>query len=169
MRSKTTLILLVLVVGLAAWIKFYESKQPNTEERQRRAGKVLNFERDDIDRIVIRNGDEKIELRRKGEKWRLEEPINDQADNAAVESLIGDLENWQKDETIPEKEIEAEKGRLAEYDLAKPKLRLKLHGKDAPPEILFGKDAALENRMYVRFENSKDTFLVRNTVKNDIA
>ncbi|HEX8679611.1 MAG TPA: DUF4340 domain-containing protein, partial [Chthoniobacterales bacterium] len=169
MRSKTTLILLVLVVGLGAWIKFYESKQPNTEERQRRAGKVVNFERDDIDGIVIHNGDEKIELRRTGEKWRLESPINDHADNTAVESLLGDLENWQKDETIPEKEIEADKGRLAEYDLAKPKLRLKLQGKDAPPEILFGKDAALESRMYVRFENSKDTFLVRNKVKNDIA
>ena len=29
-----------------------------------------------------------------------------------------------------------------------------------PPEILFGKDAALEGKMYVRFENAKDIFLV---------
>ena len=169
MKTKTTLILLALVVALGAWIKFYESKRPNTEEARRRAGNVLNFERDKLEGILIKNGDDRIELRRTGEKWRLEAPIKDQADSSAVESLIGELENWSKDETIPEKEIEADKNRLAEYDLAKPKLRLKLQGKDAPPEILFGKDAALENRMYVRFENAKDTFVVRNTVKNAIA
>jgi len=169
MRSKTTLILLAVVVAIAVWIKFFESKGPNTEEAKRRAGNVLNIERDNLDGIVIQNGDDKIELRRTNEKWRLEAPIQDQADASAVQSLIGDLENWQKDETFPAKEIEADKNRLAEYDLAKPKLRLKLLGKDAPPEILFGKDAALENRMYVRFGNSKETYLVRNAVRNDIA
>ena len=169
MKSRTTLILLGVVVLVGLWIKFYESKRPNTEEAKRRAGVMLNFERDKLEGLLITNGDDKIELRRVGDKWRLEAPIKDQADQAAIDSLISDLEDWQKDETISEKEIEEDKNRLAEYDLVKPKLRLKLLGKDLPPEILFGKDAALERRMYVRFENSKDTFLVRNSVKNDIA
>ncbi|MCA1659692.1 MAG: DUF4340 domain-containing protein, partial [Verrucomicrobiaceae bacterium] len=103
-----------------------------------------------------------------GDKWRVEAPFKDQADRNAVEDLIGDVESWEKDQTIPAKEVEADKGRLEEYDLVKPKLRLKLQGKDAPPEILFGRDAALEGRMYVRFENSKDTFLVRQTVKKHV-
>ncbi|MDQ6623492.1 MAG: DUF4340 domain-containing protein, partial [Verrucomicrobiota bacterium] len=115
----------------------------------------------------IQNGDDKIELRRSNDKWRLQTPIQDQADASAVANLVSDLESWEKDETISAKEIDANK--LAEFDLAKPKLRLKLLGKDMPPEILFGKDAALENRMYVRFENSKDTYLVRNTIRNDIS
>lgn len=169
MKSRTTLILLGIVLVLGLWIKFYESKQPNTEEAKRRAGQVLNFERDKLDGILIANGDDKIELRRVKEEWRLETPIKDQADEGAIENLISDLESWQKDETISETEIEADKNRLSEYDLAKPKLRLKLLGKDLPAEILFGKEAALEGRMYVRFENSKETFLVRSTVKNDIA
>lgn len=169
MKTKTTLLLLIVVVALGAWIKFYESKKPNTEEANRRAGQMVNFEREKLDGFVIQNGDDKIELRRTNEKWRLEAPIKDQADRAAIDNLIGDLESWQKDETISEKEMEADKGRLAEYDLAKPKLRLKLLGKDAPPEIFFGKDAALEGRMYVRFENSKEAFLARQTVRTDIA
>ncbi len=169
MKSRTTLILLGLVLGLGLWIKFYESKQPNTEEAKRRAGQVLNFERKNLEGLLITNGDDKIELHRANEQWRLEAPIKDQADQAAIDTLITDLEDWRKDETISEKEIEADKNRLTEYDLAKPKLRLKLLGKDAPPEILFGKDAALEGRMYVRFANSKETFLVRNTVKNNIS
>ena len=76
--------------------------------------------------------------------------------------------SWQKDATISAKEIEADKNKLTEYGLIKPKLRLKLIGPGAPPEILFGKDAALEGKMYVRFENSKETFLVRQSVKKEI-
>ena len=76
---------------------------------------------------------------------------------------------WQKDDTISGKEISADKGRLEEYGLGKPKLRLKLLGQGMPPEIFFGKDAALEGKMYVRFENSKDTFVAANSVRNEIA
>src|SRR5207245_9598145 len=69
---------------------------------------------------------------------------------------------------ISAKEREADKTKLADFGLANPKLRLKLLGPDAPPEIFFGKDAALEGKMYVRFENSKETFLTSPSVKKDI-
>jgi hypothetical protein len=78
------------------------------------------------------------------------------------------LETWQKEGTIPAKDIEADKSKLTEYGLSNPKLKLKLLGRDKPPEILFGKDAALEGRMYVRFQNSKETFLATQSVKKDI-
>ena len=55
---------------------------------------------------------------------------------------------------------------MAEFGLSKAKLRLKLLGKDAPPEILFGKNAALENRTYVRLENSKDVLVASQSIKN---
>ena len=168
MKSKTTLILLVVVVALALWIKFYESKQPNTEERKRLAGQVVNFEEDNLEGIVIQNGDDRIELRKSDEKWRLEAPIKDQADSSLVDSLVSSLQRWQKDETIAEDEIEKDKGRLEEYDLEKPKLRVKLLGKEMPPEILFGKDAALEGKLYVRLANSKDSFLVSQAVKTNV-
>ncbi len=169
MKAKTTLILFTIVVALVLFIKFYESKRPGTEEAKRQAGNVVNFEREKLDGLFIQNGDDRIELRRQNNKWRLESPIKDQADNAAVAALLSDLEAWQKDDTIMAKEIEKEKNRLDEYDLSKPKLRLKLLGANAPPEILFGKDAALEGKMYVRFENSKDIFITTQTVKNELA
>jgi hypothetical protein len=169
MKFKTTLALFIIVAALAAFIKFYESKRPNTEEAMRQAGNVLNFDREKLDGIIIQNGDDKTELRRRDNKWRVESPIKDQADNAALSNLISDLETWRKDETIPAKEITAVKGRLEEYGLSKPKTRLKLLGEGMPPEIFIGKDAALEGKMYVRFENSKDTFVAANSIRNEIA
>jgi hypothetical protein len=143
-------------------------KQPSTGEARRQAQNVVNFDRSKVDGIIIQNGDEKIEIRRRDNKWRLEIPIKDQADGALVENLLSDLETWQKEGTIPAKDIDADKSKLNEYGLNRPKLKLKLIGSDRPPEILFGKDAALEGRMYVRFENSKETFLAKQSVKKDI-
>src|SRR5436853_2175009 len=121
-----------------------------------------------VDGVVIQNGDDKIDSRRHDNKWTLETPIKDQADASLVNNLLLELENWQKDAAISAKEMEADKNKLADYGLANPKLRLKLLGPDAPPEIFFGKDAALEGKMYVRFENSKETFLANQSVKKAI-
>src|SRR6266581_840981 len=168
MNWRTTFVLAAIVLAIFAYFRFFELKQPSTEEAKRQAQNVVNFERAKIDGVVIQNGDDKIEMRRRDNKWRLETPIKDQADGSLIENLLSDLENWQKDATISAKEIEADKNKLNEYGLNKPKLRLKLIGQDRPPEILFGKDAALEGKMYVRFENSKETFLAGQSVKKDI-
>jgi Domain of unknown function (DUF4340) len=168
MNWRTTLILSAVVLAVFAYLRFFEMKQPSTEEAKRQAQNVVNFDRNKIDGVIIQNGDEKIEIRRRDNKWRLETPIKDQADGALVENLLSDLETWQKEGTIPAKDVEADKNKLNEYGLNRPKLKLKLIGSDRPPEILFGKDAALEGRMYVRFDNSKETFLARQSVKKDI-
>jgi len=168
MNWRTTLILAVVVLAVFAYLRFFELKQPSTGEARRQAQNVVNFDRNKIDGVVIQNGDEKIEIRRHDNKWRLETPFKDQADGALVENLLSDLETWQKEGTIPAKDIDADRSKLNEYGLNRPKLKLKLIGSDRPPEILFGKDAALEGRMYVRFDNSKETFLAKQSVKRDI-
>jgi hypothetical protein len=168
MNWRTTLVLAMIALGVLAYLRFFEMKQPSTGEAKRQAQNVVTFDRNKISGIVIQNGDEKIEMQRRDNKWRLEAPIKDQADSSLIESLLSDLENWQKDGTISAKEIETDQGKLNEYGVNRPKLRLKLIGQDRPPAILFGKDAALEGKMYVRFENSKETFLAGQSVKKDI-
>src|SRR5438552_5448423 len=168
MKWKTTLVLFVIAAGVFAYLFFVERNRPGTEEATRQAQNVVNFSRDKGNGIVIQNGDDQIDIRRRDDKWRLEIPIKDQADGSVVNSLLLDLENWQKDAAISAKEMEADKNKLADYGLANPKLRLKLIGPDTPPEIFFGKDAALEGKMYVRFGNSKETFLANQSVKKAI-
>jgi hypothetical protein len=168
MKTKTTLLLLAAVVALGVFIK-YESKGPNTADVMRQAQNMVNLEREKLDGIVIQNGDDKIEMRRQGGKWRIEAPFKDQADSGAIENFLADLESWQKFDTIPAKEIAKDKSRLDEFGLSKAKLRLKLLGKDAPPEIVFGGDAAFEGKMYVRFEGADDVFLTAQSIRNDIS
>src|SRR5881398_1617290 len=168
MNWRNTLILALIAIAGFAYFRFFEMKRLSTEEAKRQAQNVVNFDRNKIDGIVIQNGDQNIEIRRRENKWRLETPIKDQADGAVVENLLSDLESWQKEGTIPAKDIDTDKSKLAEYGLSNPKLKLKLLGREKPPEILFGKDAALEGRMYVRFQNSKETYLATQSVRKDI-
>src|SRR5215831_15835388 len=168
MKTRTTLLLLIVVIALGVFVK-YQSKKPNTDEARRQSQNMVNFDRDKLEGITIQNGDDKIELRRQDKKWRIEAPFKDQADSGVVESLLGTLENWPKFDTIPANEINKDKSRLDEFGLSKAKLRLKLLGKDLPPEIIFGGDAALEGRMYVRFEGEGDVFLASQSVRNDIS
>src|SRR5207247_6224229 len=165
----TTINRFVLAHGIVLFTKYNENKRTNTQEESRRAQNILNFERDKIDGIVIQNADERIELKRTDKKWRLESPVKDLADSSAVENLLFDLEDWKKETTISAKEIEADKNRMVEYGVAKAKLRLKLRGPNAPPEVLFGNNAALEGKTYVRLENSKDVFLAAQSIKNQIS
>ena len=162
------MILFVIAAGVFAYFYFVERNRPGTEEVARQSQNVLNFQHEKIDGLVIQNGDDKIDIRRHDNKWRLETPIKDQADASVVNNLLLDLENWQKEAAISAKEMEADKNKLVDYGLANPKLRLKLLGPDTPPEIFFGKDAALEGKMYVRFGNSKETFLTSQSVKKAI-
>ena len=162
------MVLFVIAAGVFAYLFFVERNRPGTEEATRQAQNVVNFSRDKVNGVVIQNGDDQIDIRRRDDKWRLEIPIKDQADGSVVNNLLLDLENWQKDAAISAKEMEADKNKLADYGLANPKLRLKLIGPDTPPEIFFGKDAALEGKMYVRFGNSKETFLASQSVKKAI-
>jgi len=168
MKTKTTLLLLAAVVALGVFIK-YESKRPNTVEAQRQSQTVVNLDRENLDGIVIQNGDDKVELKRQNGKWRIEAPFRDQADSGAVETFLADLQVWQRFDTIPAEEIEKDKSRLDEFGLSKAKLRLKLLGKEMPPEIIFGGDSAFEGRMYVRLEGANDVFLAGQTVRNDIS
>ena len=169
MRTKTTVALLIVAIAVGLYIKFYESKRPNTEEAKRLAGNVVNFERESLEGIVIQNGDDRIELKKQDQKWRIEAPFKDQADRGAVENLINDLDNWEKFDSIPANEIEKNKNLLDEYGLSKGKLKLKLLAKTASPEITFGNDAALQGKMYVRAGDNGDVVIAAQSVRNDIA
>src|SRR3954453_13432348 len=169
MKTKTTVLLLIVAIAVAVYIKFYESKGPKTEEAKRQAGNVINFERENLEGIVIQNGDDRIELKKQEQKWRLEAPFKDQADRGAVESLIADLDAWPRFDSIPASEIAKDKKLLDEYGLSKGKLKLKLLGKGAPPEITFGNDAALQGKMYVRVGEGSDVIVAAQSVRNDIS
>jgi hypothetical protein len=70
-----------LLAALAAYVYYVDLKKPTTKEREEKKGRVFDFDRDKISAVSIKTPDSKLELRKDGQTWRLEEPVKDRADS----------------------------------------------------------------------------------------
>ncbi len=101
MKSKNTLILLVVGLAIYAFIYFFESKQPTSQEATEQAGRVVKFDRDKITAITIKNTDTTIQMIKKDGVWLLDVPVKDHADSTAINQLFTTAEALKSDEAIP--------------------------------------------------------------------
>lgn len=165
MKTRTTLILLIVAAGIFAFIQFYESKHNSTQETDYARNHVAVFNSDDIDGVVITNNEDKIELRKQDTTWVLVTPVRDYADITLVHQLITDLEDLGVVDSFEADGKNASTPGLSELGLQTPSVRVKLLGKNAPAEILFGKDAPVEGHMYVRLDGSNTVCVVNNALR----
>ena len=168
MKSRST-ILLLLVAGIAfGLMKFYDSKYLPTREAARDAKKVIAFDRDKIDSITITNAEGAIELR-KGDNdvWNLEKPVKDRASTLAVAGLFTAAEELNFDAVIGD-DKPVEKEQLKEFGLANAGTKVVFSGDKKPVELLFGKDAAVEGKIYVKLADEKKVFVIPVDLKKQI-
>ena len=128
MKLRNTLLLLILGIGLFAYIKLYDSNRPSTDELRDQKGKVVEVDRDSVDALTIRNSESSIELRKNQDgNWVIESPVKDRADSLALSTLLTSLEGLRMEPVPPGKGAEA----LAEYGLTKGDASIKVGGKEA--------------------------------------
>ncbi|MEI6560805.1 MAG: DUF4340 domain-containing protein [Verrucomicrobiota bacterium] len=150
MSTKTTLLLLAVAGLLLGFIALYERKQPRSWQAADRERYVLLFDRNSVEGIDIFSNEDKVELRKHGAQWVMETPVKDRASTEAVQEILTLCETLQRGAGS----IEADKKQWKAYGVNKPSVRLKLLGPEMPPELLFGKETAVEGKMYVRLEGS---------------
>ena len=168
MKSRSTLFLLVVAGAAFGLMKLYESKFANTRDAARDAKKVLSFDRDKVTSISIKNAEGVIEMR-KGENdvWMMEKPVKDRAGSLAMSGLFTEAENVDFSAVIGE-EKPVEKEQLKEFGLASSETTLTLGGEGKPVELLFGKEAAVEGKMYVKLADEKKVFVISSALKKQI-
>ena len=118
MKLKNTLILLAVALGIVGYIQFFEKSQPSSQEAADLAGRVVQFERDKIDAITIKNPERTIELHKtKDGLWLMEKPLKDHADAMAVNQLFTTAEAL-RSEALASDGKGATKDQLKEFGLA---------------------------------------------------
>ncbi len=168
MKLKNTLILLAVALGILGYIQFFEKGQPGSREAAELAGRVVQFERDKIDAITIKNTETTIELRKtKDGGWVMEKPLKDRADAMAVNQLFTTAEGL-RSEALASDEKGATKDQLKEFGLASPETRVTFAGGVRPVEVLLGKDAAVEGRLYARVEGSNVVHVIGLDLKTQV-
>jgi hypothetical protein len=167
MKLKNTLFLLLVAVAIFAFIALYEKHQPTTLEAREQASRVVQMDRDAVNEISIKNAETKIELR-KGENnvWMLNEPVKDRADAMAVNQLFTTAESLKHDAVI--NDGKGEKDQSKEFGLANSETRVRFAGGEKPVELLLGKDAAVEGKIYVKRADEKAVYVIPNELKNQL-
>ena len=168
MKSRSTLLLLLAAGITFGVMKFYDSKFANTRDAARDAKKVLNFDRDKVTTISIKNAEGVIDMR-KGDNdvWMIEKPVKDRAGTLAISGLFTAAENVDFDAVIGE-DKPVEKEQLKEFGLANSETKVTFGDGAKPVELLFGKDAAVEGKMYVKLADGKKVFVISSELKKQI-
>jgi len=164
MSTKTTLLLLAVAGLLLGFIALYERKQPRSWQAETRERYVLLFDRNSVEGIDIVSNEDKVEFRKRGSQWMMEAPVKDRADRKAVEEILARCEALQKEPSAGS--LNADRKQLKAFGVTKPSVHLKLLGPEMPPELLFGRDTAVEGKMYVRLEGSNTVSVTDADLRN---
>ena len=165
MKPRTTIIMLLIALGLGSYIWFYDRYQASTGQVEREGRRVFRIKADDIERLDISAGDKRIVFAREEDgEWRMTKPLDYGADNAVLKTVCNRLEALGAKRTIPAGEMNAAKER--EFGLEKPRIRVRFTAGKRNLELDLGKDTPLGNRLYARAGGTGDVYIVPKAIYN---
>ena len=157
MKIRGLLVMLLILMGLAAFVYFYEiegGKKRTEEEKTQK--KILQVEETKIQEIAIFHGDEQVRGRRLNSVWSIVTPVETEADQYEWNAMSRALQDLSKD-----KEIEIGAAELGSFGLDKPRVKVSLKGTDGKEQqILFGDDNPTQSFVYVKVDQSPMVYLV---------
>jgi hypothetical protein len=160
MSRLKTILLCVLALGAVVFLAIYEPLTRSTREdlAAKDEGLVLNLDPSKVREIRISTGASKFDIKRIGNSWELGTKPRDRADPALVEQMLTAAAEMQYFDRIEAREFKSESA-LSYYGLRNPKRSIAFEGENGTA-LFLGKDAASEERVYVRVNDSRDVFLV---------
>ncbi|HYG65174.1 MAG TPA: DUF4340 domain-containing protein, partial [Thermoanaerobaculia bacterium] len=183
MKPRTLLILLAVVLGLGAFIWFYERDLPSSEEREEQSRKVLAVEKDDVRAVTLETAAGTVHLERvdpptppaeKTEKeeeedgdeaagagtealveseWRITKPYTARAELMAVDRLLDELINLEKSRTL-------EDAVPADVGLDKPQATVRLATTEGEKVLKIGAAVPTGGALIVGLEGSASAYVV---------
>jgi hypothetical protein len=190
-RPRTLLVLAIVVVALAAFIRFYERDLPSSDERAERAKRVLDIKKDQVTRIRLASGGaggQTVIVERQGgaatpkagdastataitepgagADWRIVSPpalAAVRADGAAVERLLDSLAGLEKSRTL-------EQVKPAEVGLDKPRAQVGLSLGNGKGETVLDIGAAVPTggETIVAVAGRPDAYVVSDALMADV-
>jgi hypothetical protein len=158
MRSgKSLIVLLVVLLGLGAYIYFVESRKPAGDAAETKP-KVFAVAADKIADLSLHPaGGDKTVLRKNGPAWEIVEPVSARADEAEVSGITTNLATLENVRVVDENPAD-----LQQYGLAQPRVDVgfKAAGDKDSRHLLVGDKTATGGELYAKLANEKRVFLI---------
>ncbi len=165
MKFRTTLIFALILGVLAAYVYFFEFKKPKEKAKQEEEEKKLfKVNWDNLKGITIANTNghfviEKTKVKKgdaEVDQWRITSPIEADAENSTIDSLITTLKNLKLERVI----AEDPKG-LTAFGLSEPRIKIGVLLKEGeqPAQLLVGAKSPVGYNCYAMIEGEKNVVL----------
>jgi hypothetical protein len=183
MKPRTLLILLVVVLGLGAFIGFYERKLPSSEERVTLGKKVLAFDKAEVTAVAIDSPKGTVRLERTGGtgpkdpkgsqkpgepapaapavEWRIARPLAARADSFAVDRLLDGLAGLEKTRTLDDVDPKA-------VGLDKPRAVVRLTTRSGEKVLKLGAEVPPGGSLIAGVEGRKGAYVVGDAILSDV-
>jgi len=156
------LALLALLVALGAFYYFFELRHRETRALRVR---VLVFEQDRVEEIVVAKNGERVVARRGDQGWWLSEPVLARADGNAIDGLLHYVARLEK-----ARELDAETSVHGQFGLDAPfvSLTLRLRGRSEPVTLHLGDRSRLGDWVYAKHEGAGSVFLAPARLRDEL-
>ncbi|MDQ1271884.1 MAG: hypothetical protein QG591_514 [Planctomycetota bacterium] len=125
---------------------------------------VFTFDKEAVDNIQVKTAEYSIVCNRKGNFWRLSEPISDLADLEKIKEILGKLKNLQIDRTDF---ITEESSDLVRFGLDTPQYIVTINEKGVSQSVMFGH--SLDNKVYVKRSDEPTVFFLKDIILADLS
>ncbi|MFN6571550.1 DUF4340 domain-containing protein [Dendronalium sp. ChiSLP03b] len=152
---RTTLILILLALGLGGFVYFYEIQgATQREEIKEKQQRIFSFTSDDVQSLAVKTQKLTVNLERNSQsdnsKWLLKSPVSEPANDAIVSYLMDLLVQGKSDRTLS---IPA--NQLGEFGLDRPQATINIILKNQKThQLLLGKPDFNRRFVYARADSA---------------
>ena len=157
---KSTLALLVVLIGLGAYIYFVDSKKPVGDEAKQKVFTGVTL--DDIEELEVKSNDgERSKVRKADGLWKLVEPVAVDADQAELGTIASSLPDLEIQRVVEENPSD-----LKRYGLDMPRLEVGFRKKGSTDfqRLTIGEKTPTGNELYARTADKKRVILLSSFV-----
>jgi len=159
MRVRTTIVLVLLLLGLGAYVYLVEYPQAEQDAKKKT---LFEFKADDATDVALAYADREIDLKKSGDDWRITKPIDAPADATTVKNLVTAIAECEVKRTLKDAASD-----LAQYGLDKPLVTVTLKlGDRALPEFRVGKNTPVGFSTYVQKMDDKAIVLTSSAFRS---
>lgn len=153
--------LLLIFLGLSAFVYFYEIEGHKTrEEAKKLEESLLRFKQEDIVGLELsRFNQQDLVLIREGKEWTIRKPIEAMASKTSLEGLLSSLEGAQRDRIFT-----VEKDGAKVYGLENPRMVLKIDSGEQEQTLFVGGEDYTGTKIYVQLAGTNQVFLTSNQI-----
>ena len=142
-------------------ISSFQETSFNRKPFDLRDKKILKFDRDKADSLVLAKGASSIEMSRSGSEWKVVKPVPSRSDYSAIEGFLTRLSSSNMSKLIEENPKD-----LAKYGLDKPAMTVTIGAGSAKTVLEVGK--AKDGETYAKDASRPIVFMVDTTLQGDL-